>query len=581
MRKMFKSGERIHPELLRSEVLMKLVSLFLFQFLFITAYTQIYQTGIFQNQADIGKPKISGSMVFNAADQSYVLTGAGSNIWNERDEFQYAYRKIKGDFILTANFEFIGKSASLQRKIGWMIRESLDDNASHISAVTQGNGSTALQWRVLRGAFMRRPQDEIVAFKRYYQIIQLERKGKMVIFRAAQVGEPLQVIGTHEMADLPDEVLAGLFICSNNPDKAESARVWNVRIDRPVVDNSVSPYYMVPQPPVVRPAVTPAATAAAPATAPAATVTAAPAAGATTTAPAASAAPAPNPATTVAARMEIINIADGVRKVIYESKGSAQAPNWTPDGKKLLYNEGGSLYLIPVEGGTPEKLNTDFAASINNDHGISFDGKTIAISNTLRTATSNGSAIYVVPLGGGTPRLIVEKTPSYFHGWTADSKEVLYVAQRDTPVYNIYKYAINGGKEVQLTFFKGGHVDGPEASPDGKYIYYNGVQLGTMQIWRMKNDGSGQEQLTYGETNNWFPHMSPDGKWIVFISFPPEINPTSHPGNKRVTLQLMPVSGGAPRVIAYLYGGQGSMNVLSWSPDSKQFAFVSYSLPLQ
>jgi Tol biopolymer transport system component len=174
--------------------------------------------------------------------------------------------------------------------------------------------------------------------------------------------------------------------------------------------------------------------------------------------------------------------------------------------------------------------------------------------------------------------MITENTPSYWHGWAPNNKEVVYVAQRDGKnMYHIYRNSINGGKEVQLTSHEKGHVDGPEYSPDGKYIYYNGSQSGTMQLWRMKPDGSGNEQLTFDEYNNWFPHISPDGKWIAFISFPPEIDPGSHPSYKRVTLKLMPVSGGAPRVIAYLYGGQGTINVPSWSPDSKHIAFVSNS----
>jgi Tol biopolymer transport system component len=174
--------------------------------------------------------------------------------------------------------------------------------------------------------------------------------------------------------------------------------------------------------------------------------------------------------------------------------------------------------------------------------------------------------------------LITDRTPSYFHGWSADSKDVYYVAQRDTAIFNVYKHAIDGGSEVQLTFNKSGHVDGPEGSPDGKYIYYNGNQSGTMQLWRMKPDGSAREQLTFDEYNNWFPHISPDNKWIAFISFPPDINPDAHPSYKRVMLRIMPVNGSqAPRVIAYLYGGQGTINVPSWSPDSKRIAFVSNS----
>ena len=237
----------------------------------------------------------------------------------------------------------------------------------------------------------------------------------------------------------------------------------------------------------------------------------------------------------------------------------------------------GLLYKIPVEGGELEKLNTGSVIRNNNDHGISFNGKLLAISSSKE---GGGSAVYVLPLEGGEPKLITEKTPSYWHGWSADNKEVVYVAIRDgSKTYNIYKNSIDGGKEVALTQTKPNeHVDGCEYSPDGKYIYYNGSASGTMQLWRMKPDGTGKEQVTFDEYNNWFPHLSPDGKWIAFISFPPEIPVNSHPSYKRVMLRLMPVNGTAgPKVIAYLYGGQGTINVPSWSPDSKSIAFVSNS----
>jgi TolB protein len=503
---------------------MKILALMLASTLLTSTLAGNVPVGIFENHTDVGKPKNAGTVLYNENTQTYTLKGSGYNIWFERDEFHYAYNKIKGDFILTANFEFVGKGVDPHRKIGWMIRETLDDNASHISAVAHGDGLTVLQWRLLRGAFMRDPQDEIFAPKPGYQIIQLERQGQNIIFRAAQAGEPLQEIGIQCMPDMPGEVLAGLFINSHNPDVTEEARVWNVRIDKPVSDD----YDPMQQ-------------------------------------------------GWLGCRLETMNVFDGTRMVIRESTGRFEAPNWMPDGKELLYNEEGSLYTIPVEGGTPEKLNTGDAGRLNNDHGISFDGKKLAISHHREGLPGGGSSVYVLPLTGGTPQLITERTPSYFHGWTGDDKYVLYVAQRDTPIYNIYKSPAAGGKEVQLTFFRHGHVDGPEGSPDNKYIYYNGSQTGTMQLWRMKPDGSAREQLTFDEYNDWFPHVSPDGKWIAFISFPVEIDPDAHPSYKRVMLRLMPASGGAPKVIAYLYGGQGTINVPSWSPDSKRIAFVSNS----
>jgi Tol biopolymer transport system component len=203
----------------------------------------------------------------------------------------------------------------------------------------------------------------------------------------------------------------------------------------------------------------------------------------------------------------------------------------------------------------------------------------LGISSHRDGLNGGGSSVYVLPIEGGTPQLVTEDTPSYLHGWAPNNKEVVYVALRNgSKIYNIYKNSIKGGNEVALTNNKDKeHVDGCEYSPDGKYIYYNGSQSGSMQLWRMKPDGTEKEQLTFDQYNNWFPHISPDGKWIAFITFEEDIEFNSHPSYKRVMLRLMPVSGGAPKVIAYLYGGQGTINVPSWSPDSKHIAFVSNS----
>ena len=504
---------------------MKHSFIFLLCMLTINSFAQ-KPIGIFNFNTDIGFPKLPGSASYDESAQTYTLAGSGYNIWFERDEFNYLYNKLKGDFILTANFAFEGSGTDAHRKIGWMVRASEDANAVHTSAALHGDGLTVLQWRVLRGAFMRDPDDEIFAPKPNYAILQVERKGRTIIFRAAHPGEPLQLIGSQVMEGLPDEALAGLFVCSHNPDVLEKAKIWNVRIDQPVADSYD-----------------------------------------------------PNKQGWLGCRMETMNVFDGRRKVITEKDGRFEAPNWLPDGKKLLFNMDGSIYTIPVDGGELEKLNTGSIASSNNDHVISFDGKMLGISSHRQGLNGGGSSVYVLPLEGGEPQLVTNETPSYLHGWAPNNKEVVYVAQRNgSSIYNIYKNSVKGDKEVALTDNKKGeHVDGCEYSPDGKYIYYNGSQSGTMQLWRMKTDGSEKEQLTFDQYNNWFPHISPDGKWIAFISFEENIEFNSHPSYKQVMLRLMPVSGGAPKVIAYLYGGQGTINVPSWSPDSKSIAFVSNS----
>jgi TolB protein len=178
---------------------------------------------------------------------------------------------------------------------------------------------------------------------------------------------------------------------------------------------------------------------------------------------------------------------------------------------------------------------------------------------------------------GGTPQRVTSKTPSYLHGWSPDAKFLVFAGQRPINGANkfaIYKIPVEGGEEIKLTDAPGVN-DGPEFTPDGQYIYFNSSRTGRMQIWRMRPDGQEQEQVTHDDFNNWFPHISPDGKSIVIISFPADIPAGDHPYYKHCYLRLLPITGGEPKVIAYLYGGQGSINVPSWSPDSEKIAFVS------
>jgi Tol biopolymer transport system component len=473
------------------------------------------QSGVFEHQSDIGNVKLPGNTTYNPEDQSYSVEGSGKNIWFGNDEFHYVWKKIKGDFILTAQVEFSGKGVEAHRKKGWMVRQSLDPGSPHISAVIHGDGLTSLQYRRKTGGDMEEKRMTIQG----PDIIQFSRSGNTYRMSVAHWGEPFV---TEELIDstITDEAYIGLFICSHNPDVSEKAIFRNVRIEIPAGKDLV-PYKDY-----------------------------------------------------LGSNLETMEVESGKRKIIYQVPYSIQAPNWTPDGKTLIFNSKGLLYNFDLATGKPKVLNTGFATNNNNDHVLSFDGKLIGISHH-NAEDKNQSVIYYVPVKGGKPTRITANSPSYLHGWSPDNKFLIYTGGRNDE-FNIYKIPVSGGKEIQITHTKG-LDDGSEYSPDGKYIYFNSSRTGNMQIWRMKPDGSDQEQITFDSFNNWFPHVSPDGKSIVFITFLNDVKPTDHPFYKQVYLRIMHVNGGQSKVIAYLYGGQGTINVPSWSPDSKKIAFVSNS----
>src|SRR5258707_362880 len=270
--------------------------------------------------------------------------------------------------------------------------------------------------------------------------------------------------------------------------------------------------------------------------------------------------------------LEVITVNSTDRTAIYVAPERFEAPNWMPDGKTLLFNRNGRIEKILVTGGTPQVIDTGFAIRCNNDHGISPDGTQLVISDNSQE--EHNSLVYIVPIGGGTPRRITQKSPSYWHGWSPDGKTLAFVGERNGD-FDIYAIPAAGGEEKQLTTAQG-LDDGPEYSPDGKYIYFNSERTGHMQIWRMRADGSEQEQVTVDGWNNWFPHISPDGVWMVFLSYEPDVK--GHPENKNVMLRMITLKDKKIILLPKLFGGQGTMNVPSWSPDGKQFAFVSYQL---
>lgn len=273
--------------------------------------------------------------------------------------------------------------------------------------------------------------------------------------------------------------------------------------------------------------------------------------------------------------LKIMNLETRAIETVLKVDHVIEAPNWTMDGKALIYNSLGRIHRFDIETGKASVIDTGNAVLCNNDHVLSMDGKWLAVSD--HNNEDGQSRIHKLPIDGGKPELMTQKGPSYLHGWSPDGSTFAYCAERNGQ-YDIYTID-DSGIEVQLTD-EPGLDDGPEYSPDGQYIWFNSVRSGLMQIYRMKIDGSEVTRMTHDEANNWFAHISPNGQEVVYIAYKKgDVEPGDHPANKHVSIMHMKSDGSGPEKLLDLLGGQGTMNVNSWSPDSQKFAFVTYELP--
>lgn len=480
-----------------------------------SATAQPSSLGVFDDHTDVGAVDAPGSVQYDPDAQTYLIEGGGADVSAQEDAFHVAWTRVSGDVLLRARGVFEGEGVHEHRKMGWMIRSDLAPDASYVSAVVHGDGLTALQSRSARGD----STDEIRSSVNGADVIQLARENSTYTMSVAKAGDPFT---RNQVSDivLGDSVYVGMFVSSHANGTTETAQFRNVRLVKPASD-SLTAYEE-----------------------------------------------------SLGSRVETMDVERGHRTVVHREPRSLQAPNWTLDGESLIYNSEGLLYRFDLATETPEVIDTGFADDNNNDHVISFSGDQLGISHHAEEH-DGASMIYTVPIDGGTPTQVTSKGPSYLHGWSADDQYLTYTGARDG-AYDIYKIPVDGGDEIRLTTADG-LDDGSEYSPDGKYIYFNSERTGSMEIWRMAPDGSEKEQLTDDRFNNWFPHISPDGESIVFLSYRPNVAPGDHPFYKQVYLRRMPIDGGEPEVVAYVYGGQGTINVPSWSPDSDRIAFVSNS----
>ncbi len=470
--------------------------------------------GIFVESTDIGSPILPGSTRYRASSDTYVIEGGGADLWADADAFRFTWKEVNGDLSMSADVAWEDNEGHERKKAGLMIRAGLEPDDPYVDAATHANGLIAIQYRMEKGG----QTAELQTAARAPARMRFERTANIFSLFVADSEGVFQPAASIEIP-LEEQALAGLFVSAHDAETTETATFSNVALEE------------------------------------SGTV--------------------PEEQRVVESTLEIINIETGLRRIVYRAKDHFEAPNWSRDGSFLLFNQDGRLYKMPVEGGAePEMLDTGFADRCNNDHGFSMDGTQLAISHGVE---GEGSIIFVLPAEGGTPVRVTDNGPSYWHGWSPDGERLAYCARRGDN-YDVYTISVNGGPETRLTAAEG-LDDGPDYSPDGRYIYFNSVRSGLMKIWRMNTDGSDQTQMTFGEEyNDWFAHPSDDGRRLVMISYDNSVPPGSHPPNKNVALRLMSADGGEPRTIARFFGGQGTINVPSWSPDSKEFAFVSYRL---
>jgi hypothetical protein len=507
--------------------------------------------GVFTDHRDVGTPSTigPGSATYDAATKMFTISGGGENMWAAVDHFHYVWKKVSGDVTLEATLGFVSSDPATgtpdaHRKACLIIRQTLDSDAVYADAAAHGDGLTSLQWRDTKGGVTHEVQSNAVGPKR----LRIEKRGNYVSMSIAGAGEDLRPAGGSARVEFTGDFYIGLGVSAHNTGRIETATFSNVALGIPPSRAGT-----------MRP-------------------------------------------TTLVNTLETISLRSKDRRVAYvvTQPGRIEAPNWFPDATNTLYfSTGGKLYKVQAEPpGTPpnpnrlkipEAVDLGILTHINNDHGLSRDGTMWAISDQSQTvngpaspklagkpASDDGrpSLIYTVPVTGGAAKRLTDRGPSYFHGWSPDGKTLAYCAERNGN-FDVYTMSVDGGDEKRLTTADG-KDDGPEYSPDGQYIYFNSERGGGMQIWRMKADGSEQEQITKDDQENWFPHVSPNGLLMVFLTYDKGVG--DHPENKDVALRVMDLKDGKVDVLARLFGGQGTINVSSWSPNSQYLAFVSYQI---
>jgi hypothetical protein len=463
--------------------------------------------GLFAEHADVGTVLHPGSVVYDAAKHSYTIRGSGENVWATADAFQFVWKKMEGDFTLTADISVLGQGGDPHKKAMLMARQSLDADSAYADVALHGVGLTSLQARDAKGADTHEIQSNISAPKR----LRLQKYGDEFTMWLAGEDGVFRFSGAAMRVPLTGQFYVGLGVCAHNKDAVETAEFGRVRLE---------------------------------------------------------AAPAPAQKFGV---LETVAVGSTDRRVTHVGSLGIGAPNWTRDGASLLFSERGRIESISVMGGEPKLvLDRETPLSAYAFQNISPDGTTLAITEDTE---DGASVIAVLPIGGGKPRRVTAGWPtSEWPSWSPDGKSILFLGDRGGPL-GLYAIVVSSGDEKRLS--SQAAYEDAEYSPDGQHIYYASRASGAYEIWRMKPDGSQPEQVTHDGVGKWFPHVSPNGREIAFLT--PEFGEAISPlDTAPVALRVLSLDDGKIRVVARFVGDLRSMPVSSWSPDSTRLAFVSY-----